>query len=91
MPRPLFCSTLGTNPHPANARRAFYRVIKKTGLPHFSPHGSPDVYYLSRMLGHTTIGETVYTYGRWLPANRKGALDVLDDAPLATNLQPTRS
>jgi integrase len=46
---------------------------------------SADVYYLSRMLGHATIGETVDTYGRWLPANRKGALDVLDDALLATN------
>jgi hypothetical protein len=42
------------------------------------------------MLGHATIAETVDTYGRWLPANRKGALDVLDDA-LATNLQPNRS
>jgi integrase len=52
---------------------------------------SPDVYYLSRMLGHASIQETVDTYGRWLPANRKGALDVLDDAPLATNLQPNRS
>jgi len=75
------------------------------GLPHFSPHGlrhtfanlylteapSPDVYYLSPMLGHASIQETVDTYGRWLPANRKGALDALDDAPLATTLQPTRS
>jgi integrase len=105
MPKPLFCSTAGTYAHPANVRRAFYRVTRAAGMPHFSPHGlrhtfaslylteatSPDVYYLSRMLGHATIGETVDTYGRWLPANRKGALDVLDDAPLATNLQPTRS
>src|SRR6059036_3022128 len=58
---------------------------------------SPDVYYLSRMLGHASIQETVDTYGRWLAANRRGALDVLDDAPAvdtgssqsATNLQPT--
>lgn len=105
MPGPLFCSTTGTYPHPANVRRAFYRVVKAAGLPHFSPHGlrhtfaslylteapSPDVYYLARMLGHASIQETVDTYGRWLPANRKGALDVLDDAPLATNLQPNRS
>jgi integrase len=44
------------------------------------------------MLGHASIQETADTYGRWLPANRKGALDVLDDRPLtpgvATNLQP---
>jgi hypothetical protein len=38
------------------------------------------------MLGHASIQETVDTYGRWLPANRKGALDVLDDAPAATTL-----
>jgi len=37
-----------------------------------------DVYYVSRMLGHASIQLTVDTYGRWLPANRKGALDVLD-------------
>ena len=105
MPRPIFPSSTGTYAHPANVRRAFYRVVKKAGLPHFSPHclrhtfaslylteaPSPDVYYLSRMLGHASIQETVDTYGRWLPANRKGALDVLDDAPLATTLQPTRS
>ena len=40
---------------------------------------------LSRMLGHATIGGTADTYGRWLPANRKGALDVLDDGPGATS------
>ena len=39
-----------------------------------------DVYYLSRMLGHASIQETADTYGRWLPANRKGALNV-SDAP----------
>ena len=49
------------------------------------------LYYLSRMLGHASIQETADVYGRWLPANRKGALDVLDDASVATTLQPTRS
>ena len=107
LPRALFCSTAGTYPHPANVRRAFYRVVKAAGLPHFSPHAlrhtyaslllvaGVDVYYVSRMLGHASIQETADTYGRWLPANRRGALDVLDDAPTdtgsnqsATNLQP---
>jgi len=47
-----------------------------------------DVYYVCRMLGHASIQETVDTYGRWLPANRKGALDVLDTpaASLVTSL-----
>jgi len=43
------------------------------------------------MLGHASIQETADTYGRWLPANRKGVLDVLDDTAtprVATNLQP---
>jgi len=35
------------------------------------------------MLGHARIQETVDTYGRWLPPNRPGALDVLDDTPAA--------
>jgi len=38
MPRPIFCSTAGTYAHPANVRRAFYRVVRAAGLPHFSPH-----------------------------------------------------
>ena len=103
MPRPIFCSTAGTYAHPANVRRAFYRVVRAAGLPHFSPHclrhtyaslyltesPHPDVYYLSRMLGHSSIQETADTW--WLPANRKGVLDVLDDTVtprVATNLQP---
>lgn len=95
MAKPLFCSTTGTYPNPANVRRAFYRVVRAAGLPHFSPHclrhtfanlylteaSHPDVYYLSRMLGHASIQETADMYGRWLPANRKGALDVLDATP----------
>ena len=71
-------------------RHAFARVVKQAKLPHVTPHGlrhtcaslllvaGTDIYYVSRMLGHTSIQETVDTYGRWLPANRKGALDVLD-------------
>ena len=65
-------------------------MVKAAKLPHFTPHSlrhtfasllltaGTDVYYVSRMLGHASIQETVDTYGRWLPANRRGALDVLD-------------
>jgi hypothetical protein len=44
------------------------------------------VYYVSRILGHASITETVDTYSRWLPANRRGTLDVLDTpaAPAVT-------
>jgi len=65
-------------------------------LPHFTPHAlrhtyaslllvaGVDVYYVSRMLGHASIQETVDTYGRWLPANRPGVLDVLDTEERST-------
>ncbi len=90
LPVPFFCSTTGTYPDPRNVRDAFAPVVKAATLPHVTPHGlrhtfaslllqaGTDVYYVSRMLGHASISETVDTYGRWLPANRKGALDVLD-------------
>ena len=89
LPVPFFCSTTGTYPDPRNIRDAFACVVKAAKL-HFTPHSlrhtfaslllvaGTDVYYVSRMLGHASIQETVDTYGRWLPANRKGALDVLD-------------
>jgi integrase len=93
MPNPFFCSTAGTYADPRNVRDAFARVIRAAKLPHFTPHSlrhtyaslalvaGLDVYYVSRMLGHATISETVDTYGRWLPANRPGVLDALDTAP----------
>ncbi len=93
LPEPLFCGPDGGYAKPSEARKAFVRVLEAAGLPRFSPHGlrhtyasmlltaGRDVYYVSRMLGHARIQETVDTYGRWLPANRPGALDVLDDAP----------
>jgi integrase len=90
MPEPFFCSQTGTHPDLRNVRDAFARVVKRAKLSHATPHGlrhtfaslllvaGVDVYYVSRMLGHASISETVDTYGRWLPANRPGALDVLD-------------
>ncbi len=93
LPEPFFCSTTGTYPDPRNVRNAFARVVEAAKLPHVTPHGlrhtfaslcltaGLDVYYVSRMLGHASITETVDTYGKWLPANRKGILDALDGAP----------
>jgi integrase len=90
LPLPFFCLRKGTYASPGSVRDAFDRVVKAATLPHFTPHSlrhtyasllltaGVDVYYVSRMLGHASISETVDTYGRWLPANRKGTLDVLD-------------
>ncbi len=101
MPTPLFCTTAGSYPDPANLRRAFAAVLKAAPLPaHFTPHGlrhtyaSPalvaglDVYYVSRMLGHADIGLTVATYGSWLNPSRPGALDALDRTPTAAAEAP---
>ena len=96
MPEPLFCSPMGAYLQPCDVRKAFARVLKAAKLPeHFSPHAlrhtfaslllasGVDVYYVCRMLGHASIDETVATYGSWLPANRRGVLDILDTAPSA--------
>jgi integrase len=100
MPTPFFCSTAGTYADPRNVRDAFARVTKAAGLPHFTPHclrhtyaslllvAGVDLYYVSRMLGHASIQETVDTYGRWLPANRPGVLDVLDSTASVTSTGP---
>ena len=51
-----------------------------------------DVYYVSRMPGHASIRETAATYCHWLPANRRGALDVPMTPrriPERHDLQPT--
>ena len=97
MPAPIFCSQDGGYADADVVRHAMDRVLKAASLPHFSPHSlrhtyasalldaGKDVYYVCRMLGHASIKETVDTYGRWLPANRRGELDVLDDPPA---LQP---
>jgi integrase len=90
MPTAFFCSKAGTYGDPRNVRDAFAKVIRAAGLPHFTPHSlrhtyaslllvtGIDLYYASRMLGHASIQETVDTYGRCLPANRPGVLDILD-------------
>ena len=37
-----------------------------------------SVYYVQRQLGHASIQLTVDTYGKWLPAGNKAAVDRLD-------------
>jgi integrase len=97
-PVPLFPSLTGSFVDPSAVRHAFGKVVKAAKLPHFTPHclrhtfaslllvAGTDVYYVSRMLGHASIQETVDTYGRWLPANRTGALDVLDTPAVSPGL-----
>jgi len=93
MPLPLFFAEGGGYLCPKSVRTRFKRVLDAAKLPdHYSPHSlrhtfaslalqeGKDVYYVCRMLGHASIQETVDTYARWLPANRRGELDSLDPA-----------
>jgi integrase len=72
--------------------RAIERTLKKAGIGmHFSIHcfrhtfasqllqQGKSVAYVQRMLGHSSIKQTADTYGRWLPAGDKDAIDCLDE------------
>src|SRR5262249_9364167 len=89
----FFPSTAGTSADPSGVRQAFRKVRTQAGLPaHFSPHSlrhtyaalhlqaGTDVYYVSRMLGHSDITLTVHTYGAWLQPDRRASVDALDRA-----------
>jgi site-specific recombinase XerD len=93
LPTPLFFAEDGDYLKPGRVRDRMRRVLKAAGLPdHHSLHGlrhtfaslalheGKDVYCVFRMLGHASIQETVDTYAKWLPANRRGELDSLDPA-----------
>ena len=72
-------------------REVFKRVLKAAKLPtHFSPHSARHTYatillsedcgrlvYVQQQLGHASIKETVDTYGKWLKADGRGAVDSL--------------
>ncbi len=90
-PEWIFCAETGGLLDPPNVRRAFRKVLKAAGLPgHFTPHclrhtfaslllvNGESVYYVQRQLGHASIQLTVDTYGKWLPAGNKAAVDRLD-------------
>jgi integrase len=87
----VFCSETGTHLDPNAVRHAFRKVLRLAGLPtHFTPHClrhtyasqllslGESIYYVQRQLGHASIQLTVDTYGKWLPAGNKGAVDRLD-------------
>jgi integrase len=73
-------------------RRAFARALAGAGLPgHLTVHSLRHTFaslllqqgespaYVQRQLGHASIQLTVDTYGRWLPAGNKAAVNRLDD------------
>jgi len=93
VPAWAFCSETGGLLDPHNVRRAFRKTLEAAGLPgHFTPHclrhtyaslllvAGVSIYYVQRQLGHASIQLTVDTYGKWLPAGNKAAVNLLDGA-----------
>jgi integrase len=91
VPALVFCSETGKHLEPTTVRHAFRKVLRSAGLPtHFTPHClrhtyasqllslGESIYYVQRQLGHASIQLTVDTYGKWLPAGNKNAVDRLD-------------
>jgi len=92
MPAWVFCTAEGTPFDESRVRKAMRRVLKAAGLPlHFSPHCFRHTYaslllqqgespeYVRRQLGHSSIVLTTNTYGQWLPAGNRAAVNRLDD------------
>ncbi len=96
----LFATENGSHLKATYITRAIERTLSKAGLDiHFSVHCFRHTYasqllqmgispaYVQRQLGHSTIGMTVDTYGKWLPAGRKGVVDCLDEVSPASEVQ----
>ncbi|MBP1595669.1 MAG: hypothetical protein H6Q05_1046, partial [Acidobacteria bacterium] len=91
MPELLFPTENGGVMNRAHIIRAITRTLRKAKLPlHFSAHSFRHSFasqllqmgespaYVQRQLGHSSIKMTVDTYGKWLPAGNKNAVDRLD-------------
>jgi integrase len=94
MPDLLFPTENGGVMNRAHIIRAIQRTLGKANLPmHFSAHSFRHTFasqllqmgespaYVQRQLGHSSIKMTVDTYGKWLPAGNKNAVDRLDAIP----------
>jgi integrase len=93
MPDLLFPTENGGVINRAHIIRAIERTLRKANLPmHFSAHSFRHTFasqllqmgespaYVQRQLGHSSIKMTVDTYGKWLPAGNKNAVDRLDES-----------
>jgi integrase len=98
MPKLLFPTENGGVMNKAHIWRAIERTLRKAGLDlHFSPHSFRHTFvsqllqlgespvYVQRQLGHSSIKMTVDTYGKWLPAGNKAAVDKLDQRSVSTS------
>jgi len=100
MPELLFPTENGGVMKKAHIWRAIMRTLKKAKLDlHFSPHSFRHTFasqllqlgespvYVQRQLGHSSIKMTVDTYGKWLPAGNRAAVNKLDQNAPATKAQ----
>jgi len=92
-PRPdwIFPTRTGTSMTRYYITKVMNRILRKAGLPHFSPHDLRHTYasqllqqgespaYVQRQLGHSDIRLTTGLYGRWLPTENRAAVDRLDE------------
>ncbi len=93
----VFCTEAGTWLDQSKVRKVFQRILLAADLPpHFSPHSLRHTFaslllqqgespaYVQRQLGHASIQLTCDTYGKWLPAGNKAAVDRLDESRTTT-------
>lgn len=80
MKRALRAARLPGHHSPKSLRHTYASIMLSQGQ-------SP--YYVQRQLGHSTITMTTNTYGRWLPAGNRAAVDALEGL-LAPRVAPIR-
>jgi integrase len=94
----LFLSSVGTRLRKENTERLMTRLIRRAGLPHFTPHDLRHTFaslllqrgenpkYVQQQLGHSSLALTTDLYGKWLRAQpTQGGVAALD-APVTAVL-----
>jgi integrase len=86
----VFPNAIGRPWDASNFRNAFYRLLKRAGLPRIRPHDlrhtaatlllahGVNVKVVSEMLGHSSIAITLGIYGHLLPHMQREAAEVMD-------------
>ena len=87
----VFCNQNGNITDNRNVMRAFYSILKKSGLPSYNLHSLRHTYasrllekgyslkHISELLGHRDVAFTAQTYAHVLPGELKKSVDSLED------------
>jgi integrase len=99
-PEWLFPNKAGQPFDKANAERAFHRIRKRAGLPHFRLYDLRHTYaslllaagapitYVSAQLGHANPTTTLRYYAKWIPSRGQRWVNVLDRGAFGSKLEP---